>query len=261
MIPRSASPTRSEESPGSQPFVGVLGGMGPLATADFLAKLVSATPAARDQDHLSTIVYSDPTTPDRTAAILGHGPSPLPSLLRGIAFLNEAECALIAIPCNTAHYWYTEMQAASRVPIIHIVDALVESLRGVNPRPPRVGLLATTGTLASRIYHQRLEAVGVEALDLSHLDDDNPAMRGITAVKAGQVSRARGLFREAARELRALGAECIALACTEVSGVLDPTVPLEELPVRDASEALAAAIVMRMAKPPSGVDPGNEPRG
>ena len=216
-----------------------------MATADFLGKLVGITPAERDQDHLPIIVYSDPTTPDRTAAILEEGPSPLPSLLRGIDFLNQAGCALIAIPCNTAHHWFPEMEAASEIPIVHIVDALVESLQRMSHSPRRVGLLATDGTVATGIYHRRLEAAGFEALDLSHLHEANPAMRGIAAVKAGEVDRARELFREGARELGALGAECIAFACTEVSGVLDSHAPLEGIPVRDASDTLAAAVVTR----------------
>ncbi|MEY4941274.1 MAG: hypothetical protein RIQ93_3009, partial [Verrucomicrobiota bacterium] len=89
--------------------LGILGGMGPLATADFLKKLTQATKAECDQEHIPVVLYGDCATPDRTANVLGEGPSPLPHLLRGIAFLNAAGCAAIAIPCNSAHCWYDEM--------------------------------------------------------------------------------------------------------------------------------------------------------
>ena len=105
------------------PTLGVLGGMGPLATADFLQKLVLATKAGRDQEHIPVIVYGDCTTPDRTAAVLGKGPSPVPQLVEGIEFLNAARVAVIAIPCNSAHCWYKDMAAASLAPVLHIVEA------------------------------------------------------------------------------------------------------------------------------------------
>ena len=89
--------------------LGVLGGMGPLATADFLQKLTLATKAGRDQEHIPLIVYGDCTTPDRTAAVLGTGPSPLPQLLAGIEFLNAARVSAIAIPCNSAHCWHKDL--------------------------------------------------------------------------------------------------------------------------------------------------------
>ena len=95
-------------------FLGVLGGMGPLATADFLRKLVKKTPAGIDQEHIPVLLYGDCTIPDRTANIVGGGLSPLPKLLDGIRFLNESGAKVICIPCNSAHCWYEEMQAASR---------------------------------------------------------------------------------------------------------------------------------------------------
>src|SRR5580658_3430472 len=90
--------------------LGVLGGMGPLASAQFMLRLTLLTPAERDQDHIPAVLWSDPRVPDRTAAMQGAGEDPLPWLLRGIAALRQAGCGAIAIPCNTAHGWYDPMQ-------------------------------------------------------------------------------------------------------------------------------------------------------
>ena len=92
-----------------KPVLGVLGGMGPLATVDFLRKLIEETPAARDEDHLPVIAWSVPQIPDRPAAITGNGESPLPALLAGVHTLKAAGAVALAIPCNTAHYWYDDM--------------------------------------------------------------------------------------------------------------------------------------------------------
>ena len=89
-------------------FLGVLGGMGPLATADFLRKLVRKSRADTDQEHIPVLLYGDCTTPDRTASIVAGGPSPLPQLLDGIRFLNRNGARAICIPCNSAHAWVEE---------------------------------------------------------------------------------------------------------------------------------------------------------
>jgi aspartate racemase len=225
--------------------LGVLGGMGPAATADFLLRLARLTPAARDQDHLPTIVYSDPQTPDRSDAILGRGPSPLPALLRGIEFLNQAGCALIAIPCNSAHHWYEQMADHSTVPILHIADAAAGRLRH-RPGVRTVGVLATDGTIRSGIYQPRLGAAGVATLELAGLGEANPVMRGIRAMKAGQEAVARETLRTAGQQLVGRGAQALVLACTDVSAALAGVTEIDATPVLDASDCLAQASLDRL---------------
>src|SRR5690349_7057585 len=110
-------------------MLGVLGGMGPLASSQFMLRLTQLTPATRDQDHIPTVLWSDPRVPDRTIGRLGNGVDPLPWLLRGIEGLRRAGCGAIAIPCNTAHGWYDQMRNAAQMPILHIVDAAAVELR------------------------------------------------------------------------------------------------------------------------------------
>src|ERR1700739_3912024 len=96
-------------SPSHGKILGALGGMGPPASAQFMLRLTALTPAARDQDHIPAVLWSDPRVPDRTAARGGGGEDPLPFLLRGVRGLRQAGCGAIAVPCNTAHGWYDAM--------------------------------------------------------------------------------------------------------------------------------------------------------
>ncbi len=110
-------------------MLGVLGGMGPAATVDFMAKLIRLNPAERDQDHLPVIVLSDPRVPDRVGPVVdGRGRSPLPALRAGVGALERAGAQAIAIPCHTAHHWYAQLAAATSLPILHIVDAVLAEL-------------------------------------------------------------------------------------------------------------------------------------
>ncbi|NED97152.1 aspartate/glutamate racemase family protein [Phytoactinopolyspora alkaliphila] len=228
------------------PLLGVLGGMGPAATADFLAKLAAHTPAQRDQDHLATIVYSDPTTPDRSDAILAGGENPLPAMFRGIAFLDEAGCDLIAIPCNTAHHWYDDLASATTVPVVHIVDAVAAQVEREAPEAKTLGLMATDGTVRAGIYDKVLAPSGRNVIDLTELGPDNPVMAGIRAVKAGALDGARDILTNAMRELVARGAEGIVYGCTDVSAVLEIPASGVSVPVWDAADALAIACVNRL---------------
>src|SRR5690606_838617 len=110
-------------------LVGVLGGMGPMATADFLAKVVAATPATCDQEHVPLIAYQLPQIPDRSAAILEASDAPFVPMLNGLRRLAQAGAQLAVIPCNTAHYWYDRLAAAQPLRILHIADAVKQELQ------------------------------------------------------------------------------------------------------------------------------------
>jgi aspartate racemase len=241
-----------ELAAGGWPVLGVLGGMGPVATADFLLRLARATPAGQDQDHLPTIVYSDPQTPDRSDSILGIGPSPLPAMARGIDFLNRAGCAVIAIPCNTAHYWYDDLAARSATPILHIADATAAELAGTagaaDAAGQNVGIMATDGTVRAGIYQRRLAAAGVRPIELTDLGPANPVMRGIRAMKAGRPVEATDLLREAGAELVRRGATALVLACTDVSAALAGTDPVAGTPTVDAADCLARASLATLGR-------------
>jgi aspartate racemase len=109
--------------------LGVLGGMGPMATVDFMAKVLRNTPADRDQEHIPTIVCSATNIPDRSAAILEGGPDPLPAMRDALHKLERSGVTCIAMPCNTAHFWYSSLQLETNIPILHIVDNVAADCR------------------------------------------------------------------------------------------------------------------------------------
>src|SRR4051812_8597528 len=109
-------------------MLGVLGGIGPMATVDFMSKVVQNTPAARDQDHIPMVVCSAVDIPDRTAAILGEGADPFPAMRDALRRLEAVGARCIAIPCNTAHHWHAALQAETSARILHIVDVVAGTL-------------------------------------------------------------------------------------------------------------------------------------
>ena len=196
-------------------LVGILGGMGPLATVDLMAKIIAHTPAARDQDHVPVVAWNVPQVPDRQRALAGDGPSPLPAMQEGIARLNDAGATCIAIACNTAHHWHAELQAASSAPILHIARITLDVLRREQVAGP-VGLIATHGTLAAGLYQHLLEAAGIECLLPDAQQMDTLFVPGCYAIKRGAVSEGGYLLDALADALVARGAARLLLACTEV---------------------------------------------
>ncbi len=228
-------------------MLGVLGGMGPLAGATFMQRLTLLTPGTRDQDHIPTVLWSDPRVPDRTAARLAGGEDPLPALLRGIRGLEAAGCGAVAIPCNTAHGWFEGMQAATRLPILHIVEAAADELLRLGVASGTIGLLATKGTLAMRLYQDRLEGRGYDVIFPSPEEMDRVVMPAIDQVKANRVAEAYAPLAEAAMALVARGAKAVVLGCTEIPLGISAGPPLP-FPVADTIDALARASIA-WAKP------------
>jgi aspartate racemase len=198
-------------------MIGILGGMGPAATVDLMAKLIRLTPAGREQDHLPLVVVSDPGVPDRVAPLLaGTGPSPLPAMRAGIRRLERAGAGCIAIPCHTAHAWYDELAGTTGLPILHIVDAaLAELARQAVPKGP-LGLLATAATLQAALYQERLAAAGHPALLPAPAVMAECVLPAIALVKQDRAAAAAPLVRRAVEHLTAAGAARVLLACTEL---------------------------------------------
>jgi aspartate racemase len=221
--------------------------MGPLAGATFMQRLTLLTPAERDHDHIPTILWSDPRVPDRTAALLSGGPDPLPALLRGIRGLEAAGCGAVAIACNTAHGWFDAMQAATRLPILHIVEAAADELLRLGVTSGAIGLMATKGTLAMRLYQDRLEGRGYQVLVPSAEEMDRIVMPAIDGVKANRVAEAYAPLAEIAMALAGRGARAVVLGCTEIPLGIAAGPPLP-FPVADTIDALARAAIA-WAKP------------
>jgi aspartate racemase len=216
--------------------------MGPLATADFLAKLVRATPARRDQDHIPTLVCSAADIPDRASAILGQGPDPLPAMRAALARLETAGATRIAIPCNTAHHWHAALQAGTALPILHIVDAVADDLAGSGFAGGPIGLLASAGTLRVGLYPERLARHGFTGLSPDP-DGQEAVVAAIDLVKAGQVAEAALILEAQARALVAAGCRRVVMACTEIPVALSALDDELAGVMVDATESLARACV------------------
>ncbi|WP_043335004.1 cysteate racemase [Belnapia moabensis] len=223
-------------------ILGVLGGMGPLASAQFMLRLTLLTPAERDQEHIPAVLWSDPRVPDRTAARLGNGEDPLPALLRGINGLEAAGCGAIAIPCNTAHGWHAAMQAATALPILHIVGATADELARLGVTQGPIGVMGTAATLEMRLYQQGLERRGWHCLVPDATEMAERVSPGIAMVKANRVAEAYAPLAEVACSLVARGAKAVVLGCTEIPlGIAaGPALPF---PVADSIDALARAAI------------------
>jgi aspartate racemase len=220
-------------------LIGVLGGMGPLATIDFMRKVLGATPADADQDHVPVIVSSIPQVPDRTAAFRGEGASPLVAMIDSGRRLVRAGASLVVIPCNTAHLWFDEIQRALGLPMLHLVDAALEDAAASVGAGATIGLLCTDATLASGLYVNRTPQVQW-ALPTAHEMIDW-VMPGIRAVKAGELDRGGELLAAAAQALVRRGAKALVLGCTEVPLVLNAS--NTPVPVIDATASLARRAV------------------
>jgi len=224
--------------------LGIIGGLGPLASADFYQKLTELTPARADTDHLPLVLLSLPQIPDRTEAILNGSDAVLKSLLAAVRTLDQFGIECIAMPCNTAHHWFDELTHATGAEIVHIVESVVEDMaRGFGGR--RVALLATPGTLSSGFYQDRLLAAGYEVCRPSAPEFQPLVDKAIHDVKAGVVAEAAVALKAALAHCRAEGVEAGILACTELS-VMSREAMHCGLTIIDSNTALAQACLRRL---------------
>jgi aspartate racemase len=222
-------------------LLGVLGGMGPLATVDLLQKIIQETPAQSDQQHAPVVAWNVPQIKDRQQALAGTGPSPLPDLLPALAQLNRVGATHILIACNTAHYWYDALAAASAAPIIHIADATLDSLQ--QQGGGRVGLIATQGTLDAGIFQQRFAGLNIATVLPRPQEMIDWFVPGCYAVKRGELQTGGELISLLGEALLQRGAERLVLACTEVPPALAAIhSPLLQKSI-DPTRALAQAAV------------------
>ncbi len=233
--------------------IGVIGGMGPGATLDLFQKIIQSTPADRDQDHLHVIIDNLPQVPDRTAYLLAGGESPLPYLIRSAERLVGSGALALCMPCNTAHYFVEEIRKTVPVPFLSIVESALQEIRECHPRAGKVGLMATKGTTAGKIYHNLFEREGLEILPLSP-GFEEALMDIIYGVKAGRLQEKVDNFQKCLNAMAQMGAEVIIAGCTEIP-LLIPFVEVP-VPVVDPTLALAKNAV-RFAKGASGASPAD----
>lgn len=226
-------------------MLGVIGGLGPMATAYFMELVTQMTDAAVDQAHLEMLIYSVPSVPDRTRYILDNtSENPLPDMLRIGQFLAQQGAARIAIPCVTAHYFFRELESGIPVPVINGVRETARHLQehGIT----KVGIMATDGTISSKVFHRELESCGIAAVTPSKARQEDVMHLIFDDIKAGlPADMAR--FSRVAEELRDNGAQAIILGCTELS--LIKRAHNIGAGFLDAMEILAQQAILQCGKP------------
>jgi aspartate racemase len=223
-------------------IVGIIGGMGPEATVEFMRRLVAATPAQDDSDHLRLLVDNNPKIPSRIAALIeGTGPDPTPVLCAMARNLESQGAGVLAVPCNTAHHYLPAIAAAVTVPVLDMVALAIARLSELPERPRRIGILASPAVRMVGLYQARLEADGFTAL-FPDGADEVLLFKVIRAVKAGGIDSAlRAKYAGISGRLAATGADALLVACTELSLLDAPS--YTQLPIVDALDALVQATV------------------
>ncbi|MTI95014.1 MAG: amino acid racemase [Firmicutes bacterium] len=209
--------------------IGILGGMGPMATVDFMTKLYQALPVENEQEHLRVLVDSNPAVPDRTLAILHNEPEPVVSQLTQMAqgLINQG-AHLLAVACNTAHYFLPVVERNLSIEFVNMISVTLDAVSDCR----QVGVLATDGTLAAGLYRRKHVPFLYPDAEAQKL-----LMTAIYGFKAGEVELSRQQAKEVYRHLKTRGAETVIAACTELPLLL------EGVEIIDPGELLARKLV------------------
>jgi len=216
--------------------LGILGGMGPLATYTLYRNIIENTPVNSDQEHIDMVILNASYIPDRTAGIMQRGESPLPYLLDAVKTLEHCGCDLIAIPCNTSHYYYDELQGGCNVKILHMPDLTAGAAASSGVK--KAYLLATEGTIKTGVYQKGFESRDIDMIMPTN-EEIAEMMRVIYDIKAGNAPDLSTLRKMAERYEYEHGATAV-LGCTEFSTI---TMGFENLRHIDAMRVLSDTIL------------------
>ncbi|MEO1049768.1 MAG: amino acid racemase [Bacteroidota bacterium] len=225
--------------------VGIVGGMGARAGSDFFSKLVEYAPALTDQEFPEVFIHSNSRIPDRTKAIVYGEASSLPEILRSVKILDQNEVDLVAMACITSYHYYPEVIKHTKANVLHPVELTARFIRKNYPDRTKVGLLATTGTIKSGLFHQIYDEYGLEPVLLDEEDQENFFMTSVymdNGLKSSVISQeARDLFMFTIPRLKAKGAEVMVGGCSEVQLVIKQS--MLDIPYVDAIDLMVKEIV------------------
>lgn len=197
--------------------LGIIGGMGSQATAYFFNRIVENTKASKDQEHIEIVILNHSTLPDRTQTILsGKYENFISAIVEDIKKLEYLGVDNIAIPCNTSHFFYDDIQKQTELPIINMVKETVKHIINKNKAIRKIGIMATDGTIYTKIYENECITYGIEAIIPSEEKQKivmNIIYNEIKNGKKGSLHK----FMHVVDELKQKGCETIILACTELS--------------------------------------------
>jgi len=224
--------------------VGILGGMGPLSTVELMRKVIEKTPVEVEQDHIRMLVDSRPEIPDRTEFILGKGPSPIPMLQESAQLLEKWGAEMIAMPCNSAHAFYKEIAGSVHIPLLNMISLVKNQLSTQLHTDSKILLLATTGTIQTKIYENELN--NFEILIPNQKTEQKIVMETIHGVKGERVKsdieKYRDNLNQAIQMTISRNPQAIIAGCTEVELALQES--HFDIPIIFPLDLLAGEIVM-----------------
>lgn len=227
--------------------VGIIGGVGPLATVYFMDMIIAMTDAQKDQDHINMIVLNHATIPDRTDYILGKSKeNPLAIMVDDAKNLQRSGAQFVVIPCNTAHYFFDEIKKSISIPMLNIVDETVEyAIRNVSGLT-KLGVLATNGVVESKTYQMACEKRGIECVS-----PDKAGQESVMKIIYDQVKAGKGVdiaaFYHLTEMLKEKGCQAIVLGCTELS-VVRKDFNIRQPEIIDSLEVLARRTILTCGK-------------
>ncbi len=196
--------------------IGIIGGMGPLATVHLFERIVLRTKAEKDQDHIRVLVDSNTNIPDRTKAILGNGESPVKELVNSAKILENSGADFLIMPCNTAHFFIDEIKKSVNIPFLNMPEETTKYTYEKYGQDAVVGLMATDGTIKSKIYENYYSKLGIKTV--VPVKTQKVIMEFIyDVIKKGNYDVGTDLLFECVEELKELGASSFLLGCTELS--------------------------------------------
>jgi aspartate racemase len=227
--------------------LGILGGMGPAASAEYVTRLIQQTPVTCDQEHIPFVLWSDPTVPDRSTSLINRDDRPWAKLKAGVQGLKAAGCDHIVIPCNTAHFWYDRLNQLG-VPITHIVDSVAEELKSLNIHHGVVGILGTKATMSLGLYQHYLGGKGWSCVTPSTHEMDKYVQPAIDLIKANDIEAAHDLLMTAIEKLVEWGVDAVVLGCTEIPLAIKET-HHRSIPLINSIDSLVKAAIKEFNRP------------
>ncbi|WP_242273145.1 amino acid racemase [Bacillus cereus group sp. BfR-BA-01538] len=218
-------------------FFGILGGLGPQATLNFMQSLIEKTDANKDQEHMNYIAFQHATIPDRTAYILKKTEvNPFPYLKEDVKKLENMKVDFIVMPCNTAHYFYNQLQNETSIPIINMINETIVYIKKAHPTMKKIGVLATEGTIQSNLYQDVMEENRLNMIPTPIEIQENINILIYNQVKKKRAIN-KGLYLQIINQMISLGCELIILGCTELS-VINSGMESFPIPIVDAQRVL-----------------------
>jgi aspartate racemase len=225
----------------AEKIAGIMGGLGPEATIDLFRKIVCTTQAKSDEDHLRIIIDNNPKMPSRLDAILSNGPSPVPAMVETARNLVRAGADFIVIAANTAHWFHGDVQAGVTVPVLHMIKETVKWTIKSFPQIKVIGLLATTGTVRTKMYENEFLKSGIRTIVPSE-EEQSLVMDSIIGFKYGEAFEGvKQKMVGIAQSLVQNGAGALVMGCTEVPIILEGY--KSSVPLIDPNQVMAEVIV------------------